>query len=82
MGLTLFLGVAGLAATATVLVTQADSPSPLVALPAVALAVAVVAPRVGAAAMCIWCCLAAASVGMFLAPCAAAMVVDARRART
>ncbi|MFL5946283.1 MAG: hypothetical protein ACJ74C_12750 [Gaiellaceae bacterium] len=77
--LTLALGILGLACTAIVLVSQADSVSPFLALPIGALAAASVAPRVGAIAMCLWCCLAAASVGVFLAPCAAAMIVGARR---
>ena len=77
--LTLALGLFGLACTGAILVTQADSVSPLFAVPVVALAASVVAPRLAAVAMCAWCCLAAASVGLFLAPCAAAMVVTARR---
>jgi hypothetical protein len=77
--LTLFFGVFGLACTATILVTQADSVSPLLAIPVVALAAFAVVPRLAAGAMCVWCCLAAASVGMFMAPCAALMVAGARR---
>jgi hypothetical protein len=77
--LTLALGVFGLACTAAIVVTQAGSISPFLALPVGALAAAAVAPRVAAVAMCVWCCLAAASVGIFLAPCAAAMIVAARR---
>jgi hypothetical protein len=77
--LTLALGVFGLACTAVIVATQADSISPLLALPVAALAAAAVAPRFAAVAMCVWCCLAAASVGIFLAPCAASMVVAARR---
>ena len=83
MGLTLFFGVAGLACTAVIVATQADSVSPLLALPVVALAAMFVrarAVRVAAAVvMCAWCAVAAASVGIFLAPCAATMVVAARR---
>jgi hypothetical protein len=77
--LTLALGLLGLTCTGAIVVTQADSVSPLLAVPVVALAGSAVAPRLGAVAMCAWCCLAAASVGMFLAPCAAAMIVRARR---
>ena len=83
MGLTLFLGVAGLACTAVIVATQADSFSPLLLLPFAALAAAFVPSRgvriAAAAAMCAWCVLAAASVGMFLVPCAVAMVIAARR---
>ncbi len=76
--LTLFFGAFGLASTAAIVVTQADSISPFLALPVGALAAAAAAPRLAAVAMCVWCCLAAASVGIFMAPCAAAMVVAAR----
>ena len=83
MGLTVFFGAAGLVCTAVILATQADSVSPFLALPVAALAAAFVPSRAicisAAAAMCLWCAVAAASVGMFLAPCAAAMVVAARR---
>ena len=83
MGLTVFFGIVGLACTAVIVATQADSVSPLLALPVVALAAIFVpsrAVRVAAAVvMCAWCAVAAASVGMFLAPCAAAMVVAAWR---
>jgi hypothetical protein len=60
---TLALGVFGLACTAVVVVTQADSVSPFLALPVASLAAFGVAPRSAAVAMCAWCCLAAASVG-------------------
>jgi len=83
MGLTLFFGVAGLACTAVIVATQADSFSPLLVLPFAALAAAVVPSRAvriaGAVVMCVWCVLAAASVGMFLVPCAVAMLIAARR---
>jgi len=79
---TLALGVFGLACSAVIVVMQADSVSPFFALPVAALVLAAfgVAPRSAAVAMCAWCCLAAASVGMFMVPCAAAMVAGARRA--
>ena len=81
----LLLGAFGIGCTAVVVAAQADLSSlnwPLLALPVAALA-AVLAPSVGvrrvaATGMCVWCCLAAASVGIFLAPCAAAMIVAAR----
>jgi len=73
------LGVLGLACTATIVVSQADSISPLLGIPVVALAAATVTPRLAAITMCAWCCLAAASVGIFLVPCAAVMVAGARR---
>jgi hypothetical protein len=75
--LTPAFGVFGLACTAVIIATQADSFSPLLALPVAALGVATVAPRVGAIAMCAWCCIS--SLGLFMAPCAAAMVASARR---
>ena len=76
---TLALGVFGLACTAVIVATQANSVSPLLALPVASLTAFAVAPRSAAVAMCVWCCLAAASVGMFMVPCAAAMVAGARR---
>jgi hypothetical protein len=36
------------------------------------------ARRVAALAMCAWCFIAAASVGLFLVPCAVALVLAAR----
>jgi hypothetical protein len=81
--LTLVFGLFGLVCTAVIVVAQADSVSPLLVLPVVALAAALVPSRpmrvAAAGAMCGWCCLAAASVGMFLAPCAAGMIAAARR---
>jgi hypothetical protein len=74
---TLALGVFGLACTAVIVVTQADSVSPFLALPVSALAGATLAPRFAAVAMCAWCCLC--SLGLFMAPCAAAMLASARR---
>jgi hypothetical protein len=83
MALTVFFGAAGLVCTVVILATQTDSVSPLLVLPVAALIAAFVPSRqarfAAAAAMCVWCALAAASVGMFLAPCAAAMIVAARR---
>jgi hypothetical protein len=80
---TLFFGLFGLACTAAVVAAQADSVSPFLALPVVALTAALLPSRavraVAALAMCLWCCLAAASVGILLAPCAAGMVAAARR---
>jgi hypothetical protein len=75
--LTLAWGGFGLACTAVIVVTQADSVSPLMALPIVALGLAAVTPRIGAAAMCVWCCVS--SLGLFMAPCAAGLLVAARR---
>jgi hypothetical protein len=74
---TLAFGVFGLACSAVIVAAQADSFSPLLALPVAALAGATVAPRFAAVAMCAWCCLS--SLGLFMAPCAAAMVAGARR---
>jgi hypothetical protein len=65
---------------------QPPSPNwPLLAVPLVALVAAFAGSKAirgtGAAVMCGWCCLAAASLGLFFAPCAAAMISAARKTR-
>jgi hypothetical protein len=58
---------------------------PLLAVPLVVLPAAFAGSKAirgtGAAVMCGWCCLAAASLGLFFGPCAVAMIAAAREAR-
>jgi hypothetical protein len=68
--LTLLFGVCGLVCTTILLA------SPVVAIPIVALAAALVMPRLAAIAMCVWCSLS--FVGFLMAPCAIGMVASAR----
>ncbi len=58
---------------------------PFLAVPFVAVPAALAGSRAvrgaAAAVMCGWCWLGAASLGLFFAPCAAAMIVAARETR-
>jgi hypothetical protein len=82
----LLAGVFGAGCAAILLASQSDPSTlnwPLILVPAVVVPLPLLLPRVAvrraaAAVMCVWCLLAAASLGLFFVPCLMLMIGAAR----